>query len=148
MLHLLPWQSVQFSINLVWKILLFLLVLLCFISITRVWFNDSWFVFCNSGWSFHESYCSRKHFTNNLGWTGHKIVVLKPANKLKIIQQCHNFENILINDFPHHQTLFWAKVLKTSFSMEPETTKWYDETINYSRIFLFFDSLWCQKNIL
>ena len=27
----------------------------------RVWFNDSWFVFHDSSWSFHEPYFSRKY---------------------------------------------------------------------------------------
>ena len=35
----------------------------------------------------------RIYFTIHLGWTEHKIMVLKPANKNKIIRQ-HNFENI------------------------------------------------------
>ena len=50
------------------------------------------------------------HFMNHLGWTEHEIMVLKPANKCKIIWQCHNFENILIDDFLHHPILYRAKV--------------------------------------
>ena len=33
-------------------------------------------------------------------------MVLKPANKYKIIQQCQNFENIFIDDFLHHPILY------------------------------------------
>ena len=46
-----------------------------------------------------------------LGWTEHKIIVLKPENEYKIFQQCDNFENILIDDFQHHTILYRAKVL-------------------------------------
>ena len=48
------------------------------------------------------------YFTNHLEWTKHKIMVLKPASKYKIIWQCHNFENIFINNFLHHQILYWV----------------------------------------
>ena len=37
-------------------------------GISRVWFNDSWFVFHDSGWSFHESYFSRKHLFHESCW--------------------------------------------------------------------------------
>ena len=48
------------------------------------------------------------YFTNRLGRIEHKIMVLKPANKYKIIWQCHNFENILIDDFLHHPIFYRA----------------------------------------
>ena len=49
-------------------------------------FNDSWFVFHDSSWSFHEPYFSRKHiFQNHAEWTEHKIIVFKPENKYQII---------------------------------------------------------------
>ena len=51
------------------------------------------------------------NFTNQIGWTEHEIMVLKPANKYKIIWQCHNFENIFIDDLLHHPILYRAKVL-------------------------------------
>ena len=54
------------------------------------------------------------YFTNHLGWTGHKIMVLKPTNKYKIIQQWHNFESIL-NNFLHHQTLYCKGFLNIIF---------------------------------
>ena len=41
-------------------------------------------------------------------------MVLKPTNKYKIIQQWHNFENIL-NNFLHHQTLYCKGVLNIIF---------------------------------
>ena len=41
------------------------------------------------------------YFTNHVQWTEHKIM-LKPACKYQIIQQCHNFKNIVIKIFLHH----------------------------------------------
>ena len=41
-------------------------------------------------------------------------MVLKPTNKYKIIQQWHNFENIL-NNFLHHQTLYCKGFLNIIF---------------------------------
>ena len=38
-------------------------------------------------------------------------MVLKPANMYEIIRECHNFENILIDDFQHRPILYVAKVL-------------------------------------
>ena len=35
----------------------------------------------------------------------YKIMVLKPTNKNQIIWHCHNFKNILINDFQNHPFL-------------------------------------------
>ena len=35
----------------------------------RAGFNNSWFIFHYSSWSFHEPYFSKKHFTNLIGWT-------------------------------------------------------------------------------
>ena len=43
-----------------------------------------------------------KYFMNLIEWTEHRIMVLKPARMYQIIQQCHNFKNILINNFQHH----------------------------------------------
>ena len=50
------------------------------------------------------------YFTNHLGWAEHRIIVLKPANKYKIIRQCYNFENILIDGFLLHPIIYQAKV--------------------------------------
>ena len=41
-------------------------------------------------------------------------MVLKPTNNYKIIQQWHNFENIL-NNFLHHQTLYCKGFLNIIF---------------------------------
>ena len=35
----------------------------------RVPFNDPWFLFYDSSWSFQEPYFSRKHFPNHVDWT-------------------------------------------------------------------------------
>ena len=43
------------------------------------------------------------------------IMVLKPTNKYQDIQQCHNFRNILNNNFQGHPFLYIAKVLQKSF---------------------------------
>ena len=43
--------------------------------------------------------------------TEHNIVVLKLANQNQIIWQCHDFENILINNYQHHALQYHAKVL-------------------------------------
>ena len=37
-----------------------------------------------------------------MGYTEHKIIVSKPANKCQIIWQCHCFKSILIDDVQHH----------------------------------------------
>ena len=84
-------------------------------------FNDSWFVFHSSSWSFHESYFRKKHIfdesfrvnrVQNYGLkTCKKSTKLVDNVIILIIQQSHNFENILINDLFRHQTLYWAKVL-------------------------------------
>ena len=83
---------------------------------TEVRFDDSWFVFHDSSWSFHESYLSRKHvFDKSYRGTEHKIMVLKPANKYQIIWYCHNFENILIDNFWHHSISLLSKSFQISF---------------------------------
>ena len=45
-------------------------------------------------------------FTNHIKQTEHKIMVLRHANRYQIIQQCHNFKNILINNFQYGP---WSK---------------------------------------
>ena len=58
--------------------------------------NDSWFVFHDSSWSFHEPYLAENtYFTNRLEWTQHKIMIFKPVSKYQIIRHLHNFKNIL-----------------------------------------------------
>ena len=61
------------------------------------------------------------------------IMVLNPANKYKIIQQCHNFKNIFINDCKHCSFLYPVKVLY--LFMEPKITNYKDETINHLNIY-------------
>ena len=76
----------------------------------------------------HDSYCTilvevfKNHILaentflmNHLLWTDHKIMVLKPASKYRIIQQYHNFQSNLINNFQDHSFFYWVKVLQTSF---------------------------------
>ena len=38
-------------------------------------------------------------------------MILKTANKYQIIWQCHNFKNILADDYQHNLFLYQAKVL-------------------------------------
>ena len=110
---------------------------------SRVRFNNSWFVFHNSSWILHKTHFSNKHiFLNYIVWTEHKILVLKLANKYRIIQQYHNFENIFIDNFHHHPFLYWA-----SFYTEPKMTNWKDETISHWNIYLTFDLVSWQKSI-
>ena len=76
----------------------------------RVWFSDSRFMFHDSSWSFLRiSFSGKTYFTNHLKRTIQDYG-LKPAHKNKIIGQCHNFKNILINNFLHHPILYQAKV--------------------------------------
>ena len=51
------------------------------------------------------------NFTNHLGWTEQKIMVLKPANKYKIIWQWHDFENIFVDNFLPDPILYQPQVL-------------------------------------
>ena len=39
------------------------------------------------------------YFTNHTEQGEHSIMVLKLSNKYQIIWQCHNFRNILVNDY-------------------------------------------------
>ena len=103
----------------------------------RVQFNDLWIKFHNSSWNFHEAHFSRKHFTNHIELTEHKIMVLKPTSKYKL------FGN---DNLQHCPFLYWAKVLETFFT-EPKISNWSDQTINCSNIYLLFYLLWCQKSI-
>ena len=50
-------------------------------------FNDSWFVFHYSNWSFHESYLAEKtHFMNLIEWTEHnKMVLLNLQTRTKLL---------------------------------------------------------------
>ena len=78
------------------------------------WFNlkthDSYFTILAEVFTNHIL-AEKTYITNHLAWTEHKTMVLKPANKYKIIRQFHNFENFLINDSLHHPMLCRAKVL-------------------------------------
>ena len=59
-------------------------------SVSRVRFNNSWFVFHDSSWSFHKPYSCKKHFTNCIGWTEHTTMVLKPTSRHQIIWHWDN----------------------------------------------------------
>ena len=72
--------------------------------------RDSYFTILVEVFTNHI-FTENTYFTNHLGSTEHKIMILKPANKYEIIRQCHNFENILIDDFQHYLILYQAKVL-------------------------------------
>ena len=63
---------------------------------------------------------------NHIEWTEQKIMVLKPANKYQIIQQCHHFKNILIGNFHHHPFLYQAKVYIIFYEAENNKLKRQD----------------------
>ena len=68
-------------------------------SVSRVRFNNSWFVFHDSSWSFHKPYSCKKHFTNCIGWTEHTTMVLKPTSRYQIIWHWDNsVSRVLFND--------------------------------------------------
>ena len=71
---------------------------------------DSYFMILVQVFTNH-TLAENTYFTNHLAWTEHTIMVLKTTNKYKIIQESHNFEDILINDFLRHPFLYRAKVL-------------------------------------
>ena len=82
----------------------------------RVQFNNSWFLFHNSSWSFHEPYFSRKHFHKSYGMNKTQDYGLKTYTSVpNYLKKCHNFKIIFMDNFHHHQFLYWAKVLQTSF---------------------------------
>ena len=72
----------------------------------RVRFNDSWFVFHDSSWSFHEPYFRRKEIFTSLK-TGKQV-----TNYLK---------NILINDIHHHSFFIKQMLCKHHFSRSPNS---------------------------
>ena len=82
------------------------------------------------------------YLTNHIECTEHKIMVLKPANKYQIIWYCHNFENILIDDFGHDS----IPLLRKRFS-NIIFANCKDQTINNSNIYLLLDLLGRQKSI-
>ena len=47
----------------------------------------------------------KTYFANHVEQIEHRIMVLQPANRYKIVCQYHNFRNIIANDFQHHQFL-------------------------------------------
>ena len=75
-------------------------------SLNKIQFTDSWFVFRDSSWSFHEPYFSRKRIFHE--W--YRVNVTQDYG-LKTCTKCHNLKHILINDFQHHPFLYWVKVL-------------------------------------
>ena len=66
------------------------------------------------------------YLTNHIECTEHKIMVLKPANKYQIIWYCHNFENILIDDFWHHSISLLSKSFQISFLQIAKTRQFKD----------------------
>ena len=56
-------------------------------------------------------------------------MVFKLAKKYRIIQQSHNFKNILIDDFKHHRFIYRTKFLQALFITEPKITNCKDETL-------------------
>ena len=77
-----------------------------FLPSSRVRFNDSWFIFHDSSWSFaNHILAENTYFLNHIEWTEHKIMVLQPANKYQIIWKCYNFKIIFMDNF-HHQFLY------------------------------------------
>ena len=112
----------------------------------RVRFNDSYFTILVEVFTNHIL-AENTYLTNRIEWPERKIMVLKPASKYQIIRHCHNFKNILINDFHHHPFLYQAKVLQTFF-YGAKITNWKNDSIHHSGIYLLFDLLWYQKSIL
>ena len=114
----------------------------------RVRFNNSWFVFLDSSWSFHAS--ENTYFTNHVEWREHKVMTSKLANKYQIIWQCNSFKSTLIDYFhrlfPASSISFSSKSFVNIFT-EQKITNWKDDTINHSNIYFLFDLLWCQKGI-
>ena len=121
-----------------------------YIYICRIRFNDSWFIFRNSSWSFHEPYFSRKHIflesykvnrTHDYGLRTCIQVYTKLFNNV-IILKTFSLTNSTITHFFN-----WVKVLKTLCFTELIITNWKDETINHSKIYVLLDLLCCQKSI-
>ena len=67
--------------------------------------HDSYFMILAEVFTNHIL-AENTYFMYHLGSTEQKIKILKPATKYKIIWQCHNFENILIDNFLHHPILY------------------------------------------
>ena len=104
--------------------------------------NDSWFVFHNSSWSFHEPYLAENtNFTKRLERTQHKIMVFKPVSKYQIIRHLHNFKNIFIDD--HHPFLYQTNVFKTSFTRSRNNKPKRRDNDLFKH--LLFNLLWCLE---
>ena len=63
------------------------------------------------------------YYTNYTEWPEHKITVLKPGNNHQIIQQCHGFKSILINDAKHHPFFLSIKSFVNITFYEAENDK-------------------------
>ena len=114
----------------------------------RVRFNNSWFVFLDSSWSFHAS--ENTYFTNHVEWREHNIMTSKLANKYQIIWQCHSFKSTLIDYFhrlfPASSISFSSKSFVNIIFYGAKSNK-LKRRDNHSNIYFLFDSLWCQKGI-
>ena len=62
-------------------------------------------------------------------------MILKTANKYQIIWQCHNFKNILVDDYQHNLFFIKQKFCKDYFLMKQKIANCKDETSNHSNIY-------------
>ena len=77
---------------------------------TRVRFNNSWFVFHESSWSFHETYFNRKQRISRIIDSEQTQNYGLYSCKSQIFWRCHNFKNITY-DLQHHQFFRGTNVL-------------------------------------
>ena len=73
------------------------------------------------------------YFTKRIEWVEHTIIVWKISNKYQIVQQCHNFKNISIDD---HSLFTEQKFCKHHVFTESKITNWRRGNINHSNIYL------------
>ena len=125
-------------------------------AVLLTWWNSEPIRMPNSGfdWITRNSYFTTlvEVFTNHIlaentfsqiiyiSWTEHKSTVLKSINKQQIIQHCHNFKNILINNF--------FLLSKSLLFTELKITYWKDKAIKHSNIYLLCNLFWCYYSIL
>ena len=97
-------------------------------------FNDSWFVFHDSSWSFHKPYFSRKrmfHKSYRVNRTqGYGLKTCKQVPNYSIMSQ------ILIN-YLHIIHFFIELKFCKHFFTESKITNWNDQTMNHANIFFY-----------
>ena len=76
--------------------------------------HDSYFTILIEVFMNHIS-AENSNFRYHIERTEHKIMILKPANKYQIIQRCHNFKNILIDNFQYHPFLYQTELTIKTF---------------------------------